>query len=161
METLTYGGKLYYKTLEEMEKIVVKKEDESIFIVTCKRFVKKVLPYILEASVEAFSGKAFENELVRTSGDESGAYPVRVNLEDLCAPITGVVFYIIYRNGSCLVAVTNEIYGEVPYIEYNMFFPTYKVFTESLADEEYTSKIEEMLIAQLDKEESRKILFEN
>ena len=120
-----------------------------------------MLPYVLEPSVETFGSKTFENELVRLSGEEKGAYPVRVNLEDCNAPITGVVFYIIYRNGACLVAVSNEIYGEVPYIEYNMFFPTYKEFTEYLADEEYTSKIEEMLIAQLDREESRKILFEN
>ncbi|MBR3027936.1 MAG: hypothetical protein IKH58_07340 [Bacteroidales bacterium] len=144
-----------------MGKIIVKKEDEAKFIEICKRFLKKVLPYVLEPSVETFGSKTFENELVRSSGEEKGAYPVRVNLEDCNAPITGVVFYIIYRNGSCLVAVSNEIYGEVPYIEYNMFFPTYKEFTESLADEDYTSKIEEMLIAQLDKEESRKILFDN
>ena len=112
--------------------------------------VKSLIPVILPSIAQKLGDPNFEAMLRDVKCEENGAYYEPIDLKAFELPLTGIAFFYIYINGSCMMGVTTEIEGEFCEIIYNWFASSMDELKAMIDTEEAQNKIVDILVKQVE-----------
>ena len=116
----------------------------------CMNCVKSLIPVILPSIVQKLGDSNFETMLRDVKCEENGAYYEPFDLKAFDLPLTGIAFFYIYINGSCMMGVTTEIEGEFCEIIYNWFASSMDELKAMINTEEAQNEIVGILVKQVE-----------
>ena len=135
---------------EEKEENDTEVEVEVDVKTQCMNCVKSLIPAILPSIVQKLGEPKFEKTLQDVKCEENGAYYEPIDLKALDLPLTGLAFFYIYINGSCMMGVTTEIEGEFCEIIYNWYASSMDELKTMIDTEDAQNEIVEILVKQVE-----------
>lgn len=117
----------------------------------CINFIKSFIPAVLPGVAQKLDNPKFEQELVEVNCKENGAYCEPVDLKAFGLPLTGIAFFYIYINGSCMMGVTTEIKEQYGEIVYNWFAPSLTELKTMIMTVEAQNDVMDILVGQIEK----------
>ena len=116
----------------------------------CKNFIKSFIPTIIPSIAGKCGDAEFEHTLREVNCAENGAYCEPIDIKAFGLPLTGIAFYYIYIDGTCMFGVSTEIEGETAEIVYGWFAPSMKELKGILGSENCQNEIIDTLAKQID-----------